>query len=717
MDKWKMKVRKEKIQKEKVQKEKVQKEKTPKGMLLFSIRNKIIVCFLVPVIFMIIIGVCAYQKAVSGMSEKFRETAGQTVDMAADYVSMVCSFIESEGMKYAYDSSLTDYFYGMYDSDPKGRSNLITTMRTQAITSKNTNQFISDIHIVTKPGISMITSSGSTYGGSEHDGIFTEYKESVADESGKGIQRWIDDHAMLDEAIGLNKDSYIMAYQLLSQKSNACVVVDIKPSSIQDLIGQIDLGEGSIVGFVTQNGRELISENIQEGDNSILTEGEKVFYGQEFFPDVAAMTEDESGVQQVNFQGQKYQFFYSTSVRMGSTVCALVPVHAIVKQAETIRSLTVVLVVLACMIVVTIGILTVVGIQTNMSRISKKFGEVAKGDLTVEVKVKGRDEFKNLAASANHMIHNTKKLVTKVSAATGELEASAKDVDEVSGIISSHSTEITHAVDEINEGMIRQTAHAQECVAKTQLLSNEMQEVSTVVGQVEKLVGETKELIAHGMEIVSQLGEKAKETTDITKQVGESIESLQEESDTINSFVATITAISQQTNLLSLNASIEAARAGEAGRGFAVVAEEIRKLAEDSAQAAGQIRNNVGHITEQTMNSVESAQAAQDMVTSQTDAVEQAIRLFNDMQERMNQLVDGLKNISDSTGHADQECSYTVEAVKNISGIIEETTNSVEVVREVVDQLMQGVQNLNQTSTALGENMESLKTEISGFSI
>ena len=63
MDKWKMKVRKEKVQ----------KEKSPKGMLLFSIRNKIIVCFLVPVIFMIIIGVCAYQKAVSGMSEKFRE--------------------------------------------------------------------------------------------------------------------------------------------------------------------------------------------------------------------------------------------------------------------------------------------------------------------------------------------------------------------------------------------------------------------------------------------------------------------------------------------------------------------------------------------------------------------------------------------------------------------------------------------------------------------
>ena len=715
MGKWMKKTKEKKETKE--PKEKTGKVRKNQGMLLFSIRNKIIVSFLVPVIFMIIIGVCAYQKAVEGMSEKFQETAGQTVDMAEDYVSMVCSFIESEGMKYAYDSKLTDYFYGMYDNDPKGKSNLITTMRTQAITSKNTNQYIADIHIVTKPGISMITSAGSTYGGAEHDGIFTAYKESVADESGKGIERWIDDHAMLDEALSLKKDSYIMAYQLLSQKGNACVVVDIKPSSIQDLIGQIDLGEGSIIGFVTKNGRELLYENLIEGETSALPEGEPVFYGQDFFPDVASMTEDTSGVEEISFNGQSYQFFYSTSVRMGTTVCAMVPMHAIVRQAETIRSITVILVVLACIIAMAIGILTVTGIQTNMNRISRKFGEVAKGDLTVEVKVKGRDEFKNLAASANHMIHNTKKLVTKVSGATGELEESAKDVDKVSGVISSHSTEITHAVDEINEGMIRQTSHAQECVTKTQMLSGEMKEVNEVVAQVEQLVDETEEMIAHGMAIVSQLGETAKETNEITRQVGESIESLREESDTINSFVATITAISKQTNLLSLNASIEAARAGEAGRGFAVVAEEIRKLAEDSAQAAGQIRTNVGHITEQTMNSVESAKTAQDMVAAQTVAVEQAIQLFNDMQERMNTLVAGLKNISDSTGNADRECSYTVEAVKNISEIIEETTNSVEVVREVIEQLMTSVKNLNQTSDALGENMESLKTEISGFSI
>jgi methyl-accepting chemotaxis protein len=234
---------------------------------------------------------------------------------------------------------------------------------------------------------------------------------------------------------------------------------------------------------------------------------------------------------------------------------------------------------------------------------------------------------------------------------------------------------------------------------------------------VEKLVGETEGMINKGMEIVQVLGDRAGETTQMTVKVSESIESLRKESEIINSFVATITEITEQTNLLSLNASIEAARAGEAGRGFAVVAEEIRKLADDSAKAAGEIRNNVANITAQTQNSVESASQAKAMVELQTKAVEEVIAVFREMQERMGQLIEGLKDIVVSTEKADGERSAAVAAVKNISDIIEETAGSAETVNDVANKLLNHVEKLSTTASVLDENMEGLKNEISVFKI
>lgn len=698
---------------EKKQKAPKQK-KSGKSSKLLSIRNKIVVCFLVPIVFMVIIGVSAYQKSAEGLSEKFTDSTLQTMRMATENLNMSCDLIRSEGLKYAYDDDLRKYFLGMFEDNPVDKLNFLTSTKSNLLSVQTSNPFISHMHIIPKKGVNLLSTKLS----SGVDGFLDEYKEDVASGEGRrSIPQWIDSHPVLDEKVTETEKDYIMAFEMMSQSNNACVVIDIKPSAITDFMEEIDIGDGSIIGFVTPGGRELVVENVEEGKESVLPEEGNVFSGQEYYTAVMDEAVADAGTAEVDFQGEKYLFIYSHSADIGFTTCALVPMRVVTSQATEIRNMTIGLVILACVIVVIVGIFITAGIENNMRRISRKFGDVAKGDLTVTVSAKGHDEFQDLAGSATNMIMNTKKLVNQVSNATGELEVSAQNVGQASELIHEYSQDITRAIGEINEGMEEQSRHAQECVEKTDILSNEIQEVSHVVERVEKLVGETEGMINKGMEIVQVLGDRAGETTQMTVKVSESIESLRKESEIINSFVATITEITEQTNLLSLNASIEAARAGEAGRGFAVVAEEIRKLADDSAKAAGEIRNNVANITAQTQNSVESASQAKAMVELQTKAVEEVIAVFREMQERMGQLIEGLKDIVVSTEKADGERSAAVAAVKNISDIIEETAGSAETVNDVANKLLNHVEKLSTTASVLDENMEGLKNEISVFKI
>ena len=703
----------------KVPKEKSVKTKTPKktsgrsgkSSKLFSIRNKIVVCFLVPIVFMIIIGISAYQKSAEGLSEKYTDSTLQTVRMTTEYLEMTCDFIRSEGLKYAYDDDLRKYFLGMFEDNPVDKLNFLTSTKSNLLSVQTSNPFISHMHIIPKEGVGLLSTKLS----SGVDGFLDEYKESVASGAGRrSIPQWIDSHPVLDDKVKETYQDYIMSFQMMSQSNNACVVIDMKPQSITNFLEEIDIGDDSVIGFVTPGGRELV---VEDGEESTLAEDEKVFVEQDYYNEVMDQAVEDSGTAEVDFRGEKYLFIYSRSAEVGFVTCALVPMRVVTSQAMEIRNMTIGLVILACVIVVIVGIFITAGIENNMKRISRKFGDVAQGDLTVTVSAKGHDEFQDLAGSATNMIANTKKLVNQVSNATGELEVSAQNVGQASELIHEYSQDITRAIGEINEGMEEQSRHAQECVEKTDILSNEIQEVSHVVERVEKLVDETEGMINKGMEIVQVLGERAGETTQMTVKVSESIESLRKESEIINSFVGTITEITEQTNLLSLNASIEAARAGEAGRGFAVVAEEIRKLADDSAKAAGEIGNNVANITAQTQNSVESASQAKAMVELQTKAVEEVIAVFREMQARMSQLIEGLKDIVVSTEKADGERSAAVAAVKNISDIIEETAGSAETVNDVANKLLSHVEKLSDTANVLDENMEGLKNEISVFKI
>ena len=687
---------------------KVQSMENKKGVL-FSIRAKIFLCFLVPILFLILVGVFSYKKAAAGMYDTFRDSNEQTINMANQYLDVSNSFIEAEALKYAFQSDLGKYMIGLYETDAVQRKTVINSVGSSIRASQAGNDFISNIHIVTEEDVQML----STKAGGTVMGIYKDYKNEMLgySDNGKKIPEWVDYHNTLDDTLGLKQSDYIMAYQTTPQSGKGFIVIDVKASAIKQFLDSLDMGEGSIIGFVTQSGREIISEKLPDGQESTRADGETVFYGQDFFNNL----EDQQTTKEVSINGKSYLFFYSRMERTNAAVCALVPMEIVNGQADDIRNVTIAVVLIACVVAVLIGIIISTGIQKNMKRISGRLEEVAEGNLTTKVSVKGHDEFNNLAVVANHMINNNKKLVQKVSGATDTLESSAQEVRQASNVMKDYSVNIIQAIDEINDGITKQSEHAEECVRKTDTLSEEIQNVSSIAGQVEGLVSEAENMINHGMQMVQTLGERATKTTDVTIKVETSIEELKKESEIINEFVETITDISEQTNLLSLNASIEAARAGEAGRGFAVVAEEIRKLADHSAEAAGEIQNNVTHITDQTVNSVENAKQARDMVALQTEAVQEVVGVFDDMNQCMQKLFDALKEIVSSTEQADKEREDTLAAVKNISDIIAETAEGTKLVQSVAAKLQENVDTMNQTAQSLGDNMNDLKSEISVF--
>ena len=680
---------------------------------LFSLRYKIYACFLIPVIFMVIIGLISYTYAADGMSENFRDTSQQTSYMATEYLDTSATYLQSEGTRYAFDSNLESFFLGMPGKSSIEVANYTNDIRVSLLASQSSNPFLGDIHIIPNSKMRIISTATTE----KIDGIFDDYQADMLaiSEDGRSMPRWVDEHPRLDEALAIPSGNYFISYQQLSSQRFGVIVIDIKKEALEGILEDIDFGEGSVTGFVTSGGKELYCRGVADGETKTFEEG--TLFAQEGFFKESLSSEEDSGFMEVTYQGEDYLYIYNKSGVCNLTLCSLIPQSVVTGQAERIKTITYTLVVIAVIVAMLIGTVITFGIQKNMTAISQKLNQVSEGNLAVKVTAQGRDEFQTLAATATNMIRNNKNLIVKLVEMVKELESSAQDVNEASGDINGYSGDITRVIDEISEGMTKQADHAQECVIKTNVLSEKIQDISTVVERVETQVDRTEEMIRQGTDIVNVLAERAGETSDITARVSSSIEVLRKESETINGFVETISSISQQTNLLSLNASIEAARAGEAGRGFAVVAEEIRKLADDSNSAAEEIRHKVANISLQTTSSVNSAKEAGSMVALQAEAVEQVIQVFQGMSQQMQELFAGLKEIADTTEAADRERNDTMDAVENISAIIEQTSSGSAHVHDVVMELLRSVEKLNQTAQVLDENMNGLKSEIAAFKL
>ncbi|HWR37939.1 MAG TPA: methyl-accepting chemotaxis protein [Patescibacteria group bacterium] len=303
-------------------------------------------------------------------------------------------------------------------------------------------------------------------------------------------------------------------------------------------------------------------------------------------------------------------------------------------------------------------------------------GRIAAGDLTVTgIGVTSRDELGRLARSFEQMIHNLRELVREINGSSQQVAASSQQLTASAEQSAQAAGQVAVSITDTAQGSERQVQAVEDTFALVATISSGMEREALHTGEAAVIAGRAVAAVEGGSQAVETA---IRQMISIRQTVDESaavVAELGERSKEIGQIVETIAGIAGQTNLLALNAAIEAARAGEQGRGFAVVAEEVRKLAEQSQEAAKQIAGLIGDIQGKTAEAVTAMQNGTLEVRKGTEVVDQAGNAFNDIGEHVRDVAgiaqgtaDGLIVLAKNGQEIQDKMRETREICRAISG-------------------------------------------------
>lgn len=706
---------KAKITKEKGNKKVAESAGTKKGIHL-SLKAQLIIGFLLPLVLVVSIGIYAYHKAESGMVNNYREASMQALQMTADYMDFGFEAAWASALEINSDATFVNYFQNKYKDDADELETVQTAIFNNIRTKKLANKFIGEIYLIPNSGIGSISSIGLNVD-KPIDGFLTELKEEYGDiiSAQDKVDRWAYGHELIDETFAVTQGQTVVSLYLSATSAKGCIVIDISSEKIMEIMQETGLGEGSIVGFITADGHEILTGLTAEGAGEVPVAGFS-FLNQEYYQ-TAVSSEEGSYSADVRVEGREYCFMAARCEQNNALLCALIPKSVMMTEANELKMAVLLFVIFACIFVGALGVLIVFGISKNMNRIIHRLSKVAKGDLTVDMTIKNKSEFGTLAKHIMGVVSNTKNLVTKVVAISQDVSTSASEVAQATGVLSNGTQDIHSAINEIDQGVNRQVEDAEQCLEKMDELSDIILTTEQNVVEMGRLADGTKSMIDAGSGSMDTLIRHADETIKMTDQVGEKIEMLAVKSREIAGFVDTINEISSQTTLLSLNASIEAARAGEAGKGFAVVAEEIKKLADNSMQAAEEIRKVVDVINEMTADTKKSSGDAKAVVEKQGEIVEHTRQTFADMNDSVTGLLNNVRAIQENMQRMSGGRGETLSAIESISSVVQQTAASASLVNATATEQMKQAEALSVITEELQSKTEELMEAISHFTV
>lgn len=375
-------------------------------------------------------------------------------------------------------------------------------------------------------------------------------------------------------------------------------------------------------------------------------------------------------------------------------------------------------------IAIVVGIGTAVYITRSITKPLKlavhDLETMAHGDFSLKIPdvfLQAKDEVGDLARAMDKMSGSVSDMLKKISAAAQNLAASSEQLTASAEQSAQASNQVAMSITEVANGTGEQMAAADAASATVQQMSAGLQQAAANANTVAGVADQTFKSAKSGSEIVSQAVSQMMAIERSSLVVANAVEKLNERSQEIGQIVDAISGIAGQTNLLALNAAIEAARAGEQGRGFAVVAEEVRKLAEQSQEAAKKISVLIGEIRQDTEKAVVAMGAGAQDVKEGTGVVNTAGKTFAEILDFINTVTSQIEDISATVQQMAGGSQQIVSSVQQIATVSKNVVGQTQTVSAATEEQSASAEEIASSSQSLAKLAQELQTVVSHFKV